>query len=116
VTLTSFSDFHQLTDHLSHIKSIVAQKSIDHILSERKVLQRAINCRFLVGLKFSFQTEKELFFVMDYKSGGELFKHLQRDGGKFEEDRVKFYVGEILLALEFLHELNIIYRDLKPEK
>lgn len=43
-------------------------------------------------------------------TGGELFQHLQRDGGRFEESRVRFYLGEIVLALEYLHERGIVYR------
>jgi len=43
-------------------------------------------------------------------AGGELFQHLQRDGGRFEESRVRFYLGEIVLALEYLHERGIVYR------
>lgn len=48
--------------------------------------------------------------MIDYKSGGELFTHLQRDGGRFEEKKVQFYIAEIVLALDFLHSHNIIYR------
>ena len=51
---------------------------------------------------------------LDYCAGGELFFHLGK-AGRFEEPRVCFYGAEILLALEHLHTLDIIYRDLKPE-
>lgn len=51
---------------------------------------------------------------MPFKRGGELFEHL-RVAKRFEENRVKFYAAEIILALEYLHKKNIIYRDLKPE-
>jgi hypothetical protein len=47
---------------------------------------------------------------MDYKAGGELFQYLQREGGRFSEDRVRFYASEITLALDYLHKRNIIYR------
>lgn len=47
---------------------------------------------------------------MDYKGGGELFTHLQKDGGRFEESKVRFYLCEIILALEYLHTHGIIYR------
>ena len=83
-------------------------------MGERKILEKSQDCPFLVGLKFSFQSETELFFVTDYKSGGELFWHLQREG-RFTEARAKFYVAELILALEHLHKYGIIYRDLKPE-
>ena len=95
-------------------KEIVAKKEVAHTIGERKILQRSLECPFLVGLKFSFQTEKELFFVTDYKCGGELFWHLQKEG-RFNEDRARFYIAELILALEHLHKYDIVYRDLKPE-
>ncbi|ORX37101.1 kinase-like domain-containing protein [Kockovaella imperatae] len=95
-------------------KEIVAKKEVAHTIGERKILQRSLECPFLVGLKFSFQTEKELYFVTDYKCGGELFWHLQKEG-RFNEDRARFYIAELILALEHLHKYDIVYRDLKPE-
>jgi protein-serine/threonine kinase len=47
-------------------------------------------------------------------SGGELFWHLQKEG-RFLEDRAKFYIAELILALRHLHQHDIVYRDLKPE-
>lgn len=55
-----------------------------------------------------------MFSIIDFIGGGELFTHLyQRD--HFEEVDVKFYIGEIIVALEQLHKLGIIYRDIKLE-
>lgn len=51
---------------------------------------------------------------MEFLNGGELFHHLKIDK-RFSEDRTAFYAAEILLAIECLHQHNIIYRDLKPE-
>jgi protein-serine/threonine kinase len=68
---------------------------------------------FIVGLKFSFQTPTDLYLVTDYMSGGELFWHLQKEG-RFQEPRAKFYIAELILALQHLHEHDIVYRDLKP--
>ena len=65
-------------------------------------------------IHFAFQTEKKLFFVLDYCPGGELFNLLCKKR-KFNEEVCKFYTTQIVLALEYLHENNIIYRDLKPE-
>ncbi|KAH8916312.1 kinase-like protein [Atractiella rhizophila] len=95
-------------------KEIIAKKEVAHTIGERKILQRSSECPFLLGLKFSFQSETELFLVMDYKSGGELFHHLQKEG-RFTEDRARFYTAEIVLAFEHLHKYDIVYRDLKPE-
>ncbi|CAJ0924353.1 unnamed protein product [Ranitomeya imitator] len=58
--------------------------------------------------------QKTSFSATDYVSGGELFTHLyQRDN--FSEDAVRFYSGEVILALEHLHKLGIVYRDIKLE-
>lgn len=97
-------------------KTVKSSTALAQVLAERRVLARTLDSPFLVGLKFSFQSTTELFFVIDYKSGGELFMHLERNGGRFEEEKVRFYLCEIILALEYLHSQNIIYRDLKPEK
>ena len=51
---------------------------------------------------------------LDFCAGGELFFHLGKMG-KFSEPLAKFYTAEIVLAIEYLHNLGIVYRDLKPE-
>lgn len=72
---------------------------------------------FLATLFTSFQTSSSLFFVMEYCSGGELFELLQKQPHKrFPEPTARFYGAEILLALQYLHLLGFVYRDLKPEK
>ncbi|PWZ01406.1 kinase-like protein [Testicularia cyperi] len=95
-------------------REIALKKEVTHTMGERKILEKSLDCPFLVGLKFSFQSSSELYFVTDYKSGGELFWHLQREG-RFTEERARFYIAELVLALEHLHKYNIVYRDLKPE-
>ncbi|KAL1723631.1 putative serine/threonine protein kinase [Schizophyllum commune] len=95
-------------------REIVQKKEVAHTIGERKILQTSLECPFLVGLKFSFQTETDLYLVTDFKSGGELFWHLQRET-RFTEERARFYIAELVLALEHLHKYNIVYRDLKPE-
>src|SRR3989338_429050 len=70
---------------------------------------------FIVSLHFAFQTEKKLFFVLDYLPGGSLWYALRENAGPFSEDVVRFYAAEILLALAALHSMNVVYRDLKLE-
>ncbi|KAF2843102.1 kinase-like protein [Patellaria atrata CBS 101060] len=97
-------------------KVIIQKKEIAHTLGERNILVRTAttDSPFIVGLKFSFQTATDLYLVTDYMSGGELFWHLQKEG-RFNENRAKFYIAELILALQHLHQNDIVYRDLKPE-
>ncbi len=90
-------------------KEIIAKKEIAHTIGERKILQTSLHSPFLVGLKFSFQTDTDLYLVTDFKSGGELFWHLQKET-KFPEERARFYIAELVLALEHLHKYDIVYR------
>ena len=97
-------------------KVIVQKKEVAHTLGERNILVRTAmaDSPFIVGLKFSFQTPTDLYLVTGFMSGGELFWHLQKEG-RFNEGRAKFYIAELILALQHLHQYDIVYRDLKPE-
>jgi p90 ribosomal S6 kinase len=81
---------------------------------ERNILAN-INHPFIVGLHYAFQTEGKLYLVLDFLRGGDLFGRLAKEI-MFTEEDVKFYMAELVLALDHLHSLGIIYRDLKPEK
>jgi serine/threonine protein kinase len=93
--------------------NIIKRNQVEHTRTERNVLGKIAH-PFIVSLNYAFQTTDKLYFVLDYCAGGELFFHLGREG-KFSEDRSRFYAAQIVLALEHLHSLNVIYRDLKPE-
>ncbi|EPY52615.1 AGC/AKT protein kinase Sck2 [Schizosaccharomyces cryophilus OY26] len=97
-------------------KVIVRRKEVTHTIGERDILVQtaAADSPFIVALRFSFQTPKDLYLVTDYMAGGELFWHLQKSI-RFPEARAKFYIAELLLALQALHKRGIVYRDLKPE-
>merc|ERR1712147_148158 len=92
---------------------IIRQNQEENAKVERMILER-LNHPFIVKLHYAFQTPDKLYFVIDFLNGGELFYHL-RNEKKFDENRVKFYGAQIILALECLHKNGIIYRDLKPE-
>ncbi|KAL8210929.1 hypothetical protein R6Q57_005366 [Mikania cordata] len=83
--------------------------------TEREILQ-SLDHPFLPTLYAHFDTEKLSCLVMEYCNGGDLHALRQRQPRKyFPEHAARFYVAEVLLALEYLHMLGIIYRDLKPE-
>eukprot|EP00697_Spironema_sp_BW2_P010841 gnl/Spiro4/26250_TR13087_c0_g1_i1.p1 gnl/Spiro4/26250_TR13087_c0_g1~~gnl/Spiro4/26250_TR13087_c0_g1_i1.p1 ORF type:complete len:333 (+),score=51.01 gnl/Spiro4/26250_TR13087_c0_g1_i1:103-1101(+) len=92
---------------------IIRQKQVDHILSEKQILS-LVNHPFMVRLHDTFQDDTYLYMVMDFVIGGEVFSHL-RALGCFTNEMAKFYAAQIILAFEFLHMRNIVYRDLKPE-
>jgi serum/glucocorticoid-regulated kinase 2 len=93
--------------------ALLKRNQLAHTSTERHILQN-INCPFLVHLIFAFQTSDKLYMVIDYMAGGELFFWLKKDK-KFSENRSRLYAAEITVALETLHNADIIYRDLKPE-
>ncbi|PIC42873.1 hypothetical protein B9Z55_009809 [Caenorhabditis nigoni] len=89
------------------------QKDTAHTKAERNILE-AVKSPFICDLLYAFQTGGKLYLILEYLSGGELFMHLEREG-MFMEHVAKFYLSEIVVALEHLHQQGIIYRDLKPE-
>ncbi|TVU11489.1 hypothetical protein EJB05_45077, partial [Eragrostis curvula] len=95
--------------------SLASRKKLLRAQTEKDILQ-SLDHPFLPTLYTHFETDKFSCLVMEFCPGGDLHTLRQRQHGKyFPEQAVKFYVTEILLALEYLHMLGIIYRDLKPE-
>jgi len=92
---------------------IAARGEIEHTRTEKSVLSK-LDHPFLAKLHWSFQTDENLYFVMDFINGGELFHHLSNDK-RFSDERAKFYAAEIVSGMEYLHTHGVIYRDLKPE-
>lgn len=93
--------------------NIIKRNQVEHTKTERSVLGY-VKHPFIVGLNMAFQSKDKLYFVLDYCAGGELFFHLGKVG-KFSEHRACFYAAEITLAIDYVHDLDIVYRDLKPE-
>mmetsp|Transcript_31952 Transcript_31952/g.48873 ORF Transcript_31952/g.48873 Transcript_31952/m.48873 type:complete len:637 (-) Transcript_31952:361-2271(-) len=92
---------------------VIKRNQVEHTRTERSVLGY-VQHPFIVGMNMAFQSKDKLYFVLDYCAGGELFFHLGKLE-QFEEPRARFYAAEITLALSYVHDLDIIYRDLKPE-
>ena len=92
---------------------IMGQNLLKYAIAERNVLSLS-NHPFIVKLNFAFQTSSKLFLILEYCCNGDLAKHLLFEK-RFSESRAKFYICEVLLALENLHQRDIIFRDLKPD-
>lgn len=95
--------------------SLAARKKLNRAQTERDILQ-LLDHPFLPTLYTHFETDRFSCLVMEYCPGGDLHTLRQRQPGKhFSEYAARFYAAEVLLALEYLHMLGVIYRDLKPE-
>ena len=88
---------------------------VEQTKTERAILE-SINCHpFVVKLYYAFQDQEKLYLILEYAQGGELFTHLASER-MFPEDTASFYMAEMVLALEHLHQtVGVVYRDLKPE-
>eukprot|EP01055_Gregarina_sp_Pseudo9_P004491 Gregarina_sp_Pseudo_9__4490@NODE_465_length_2776_cov_4_390574_g441_i0_p1_GENE_NODE_465_length_2776_cov_4_390574_g441_i0NODE_465_length_2776_cov_4_390574_g441_i0_p1_ORF_typecomplete_len302_score31_27Pkinase/PF00069_25/6_4e64Pkinase_Tyr/PF07714_17/1_2e35Kinaselike/PF14531_6/8_5e13Pkinase_fungal/PF17667_1/6_4e07WaaY/PF06176_11/2_7e06Kdo/PF06293_14/3_5e05RIO1/PF01163_22/0_00052APH/PF01636_23/0_011YrbLPhoP_reg/PF10707_9/0_034_NODE_465_length_2776_cov_4_390574_g441_i010731978 len=93
--------------------AVMKQKQVDHVLSEKNILAR-VEHPFLVRMYTTFQDLHFLYIVMEYVEGGEFFTFL-RKSKRLDSQSARFYAGHVTSIFEYLHPLNIIYRDLKPE-
>nr|AML79256.1 putative LOV domain-containing protein [Bazzania trilobata] len=113
VELRSTSEFYAMK---AMEKSVMVNRNKVHRARvEREILEK-MDHPFLPTLYGSFQTRTHVCLITDFCPGGELFLLLERQPQKrFHEDSARFYAAEIVLALEYLHCLGVVYRDLKPE-
>lgn len=110
---------------------MIKRNKIKRALAEQEILATS-NHPFIVTLYHSFQSEDHLYLCMEYCSGGEFFRGVcdwdiyfclpltfqalqTRPGKCVPEDDARFYAAEVTAALEYLHLMGFIYRDLKPE-
>lgn len=89
------------------------KNQIMHVRTEREILISA-KSPWVVNLKYSFQDELFLYLVMDYLPGGDLMSLLMKKD-ILTEDESKFYIAEMVLAIEAIHKMGCIHRDLKPD-
>ena len=93
--------------------SIVENEEYASVRAEKKILKMASNegFPFLTQAHAFFQDDNRIYFVMEFVEGGDLMFHIQNR--QFSLADSKFYLAELVLALEFLHEKGVMYRDLK---
>lgn len=94
-------------------EKIVRLEQIQRVHYEKRILQSVVS-PFLVDLRFVFKSNSHLFLVMPMIRGGEIYSYL-KTLRRFSEHQTQFYTGQIILAFQYLHGLNVVYRDLKPE-
>ncbi|KAG5187097.1 camp-dependent protein kinase catalytic subunit 1 [Tribonema minus] len=92
---------------------IIRMQQVEHMMNEKSILSTLTHA-FIVKLAGTFQDERALYMVLEYVVGGEFFSHLRR-AQRFENHVSRFYAAHVVLIFEYLHNQDIIYRDLKPE-
>ncbi|KAA8542850.1 hypothetical protein F0562_024002 [Nyssa sinensis] len=92
---------------------MIRKNAVESILAERDILISVRN-PFVVRFFYSFTCRENLYLVMEYLNGGDLYS-LLRNLGCLDEDVAHVYIAEVVLALEYLHSLRVVHRDLKPD-
>lgn len=92
---------------------VLRRKQLAHVKAERDILAEADN-EWVVKLYYSFQDERNLYFVMEYVPGGDLMTLLIRMK-RLTEDLARFYIAEIVMAVDSIHRLGFLHRDVKPD-
>ncbi|XP_077514968.1 protein kinase, cAMP-dependent, catalytic subunit 3 isoform X2 [Amblyomma americanum] len=95
------------------ISDVIRLKQVEHVKNEKAIL-RQVQHPFIIRMSWTHHDATCLYMLFEYVSGGELFTYL-RNAGRFTSATGAFYAAEIVLALEYLHRMHIVYRDLKPE-
>jgi len=92
---------------------IVNGSQVRHVLVERDILT-ATKTPWLVRLLYAFQDTLNVYLAMEYIPGGD-FRTLLNNSGVLKEEHARFYISEMFAAVNELHKLGYIHRDLKPE-
>ncbi|GAB7349346.1 hypothetical protein MBLNU459_g8479t1 [Dothideomycetes sp. NU459] len=103
-----------LTFALKYIRKdeVVRSESVRNMIRERRMLEH-LNHPFLCNLRYSFQDVEYLYIVVDLMTGGDLRFHISRKS--FTEEAIRFWIAELGCALRYIHQQNIVHRDVKPD-
>uniref|UniRef100_H0XFW7 Serine/threonine-protein kinase MRCK alpha n=1 Tax=Otolemur garnettii TaxID=30611 RepID=H0XFW7_OTOGA len=81
---------------------------------ERDVLVNGDN-KWITTLHYAFQDDNNLYLVMDYYVGGDLLTLLSKFEDRLPEDMARFYLAEMVIAIDSVHQLHYVHRDIKPD-
>ena len=93
-------------------EDMLNKNQLMHVRTEKEIM--TASNPWIVKLKYSFQDELYLYLVMDFLPGGDLMNLLMKKE-ILTEDEARFYTAEMILAVDSVHKLNCIHRDLKPD-
>ncbi|CAG9331419.1 unnamed protein product [Blepharisma stoltei] len=93
--------------------SLKRHNQLKYAIAECKILKSSKN-PFIIKLHWAFQTPKNLYMALQYCGNGDL-EQLIENKRYLNEKEAQFYIAEAILAIEYLHSVNIVYRDLKPQ-
>ncbi|KAL3997325.1 Protein kinase domain family protein [Acanthocheilonema viteae] len=94
-------------------KDVIMKQQAAHVKAERDILAEA-DSNWIVKLYYSFQDEQSLYLIMEYVPGGDMMQ-LLINKGLFDEKLARFYIAELTCAIEYVHSLGFIHRDIKPD-
>lgn len=91
-------------------RRLVHCKQVEHVLNEKNIMS-SLDFPFLTRLAYSFKDNANLFLVLEFVNGGELFTYLIENGA-LREEQVRFYISQVVLAIEYMHSLDILHVSL----
>lgn len=93
--------------------NIIKLEQVGHVKAEKKILT-SVSHPFIVQLFGTFQDQTSIYMMLDFVNGGELHTYIQLQAGQVDVEVARLITAELFIALEYLHSMNIVHRDVKP--